>query len=478
MTRVRVAGQVALAVAVAAVLLAGREAAAAQEDAIHTIFEFSGQPQAEGMMQNTPGSSDAVGFMSLFEPANATSASAGETAAEFLNVSDMASSLGAFLNLSEGDGAACEPEYTVMGVLDRKAGSLAGYNFSLTQAAFEKTGLSSLLSTPASPSTNPSAGDFGAYLVVLPTNDAWVKLKEMLMQDPQKAQGLPLSSLAEYHVYGESNETLFNAVNEIVQTGKTFQEGAPYPYLVNVPLDMLDGNTTVLSSGTEKTAREINGSPILAYESACNGVVIVIDDVLLPGLAVDEYTNRNRNQTGAAAAASVSDDETFCGDTPPPSPLGMEWTCEEQKSWGKCAETWMWENKYCETTCEFCGKSEMPHSGQATASAAQEAEAQSYAPSASRVEQFIFDPCGCTPDGFSGKVYTGVAGCSTMTTSQLVGMAYASSIDDSFADLGRQFGSQYDSTFPGFSFPYCYVINPDECKKYTEKSPFYEGARW
>ena len=54
-------------------------------------------------------------------------------------------------------------------------------------------------------------------------------------------------------------------------------------------------------------------------------------------------------------------DQGVCSDIPPPSPSGKDWTCEDQKGWGKCSERWMWDNRYCETTCGFCGRNESPY---------------------------------------------------------------------------------------------------------------------
>lgn len=406
-----------------------------------------------------------------------------ETTADFLNLTrgggeaTLASFLDGGPTVSMDDFTAetlesCEPEYTVYGALKRGAGKLEGYDFGLTLTALESTGLSSLLE--AKPED-----DFKAYVLVAPTDAAWSKLKEKLAENTSAQQDLPLQSLVTYQVYGETNATLFNAVKDVING--TFFEDAPFSFFVNVPIDMLDGNATVLSAGSASgVPPELNASPILAMEPACNGLILVVDDVLLPGATVQEFMKKPDDvlEDGAAVAAAADSGSAHdgCTDTVPPSPLGTEWTCQDQKYWGKCQQYWMWAGNYCQQTCGYCGHSEFPY---AMASASAEGEAS--AESIEAVEEYYLDPCACSTDGLSGDVYTGVAGCATMTVQQLMGMAYASSVSDSNAavNIGREFGSRFDNIIPGTpEFNYCYVVNPKKCKKYTEPSPFFEGVRW
>ena len=67
-----------------------------------------------------------------------------------------------------------------------------------------------------------------------------------------------------------------------------------------------------------------------------------------------------------------------------------------------------------------------------------------------------------------------------MTVPQLMGMAYANSVSDSAVavNVGRELGSRFDWVPGTQEFNYCYVNEPKKCKKYTEKSPFFEGVRW
>lgn len=407
-----------------------------------------------------------------------------ETTADFLNLTSSNSeeaTLAQFLgmpakaktsDITRESLIECDPEYSVFGTLKRGAGALANYDFDLTINALESAGLSSLLDSPAA-----SSDDFKAYVLVAPTDDAWVKLKQQLQEKEEgsaQTESLPLQSLVTYSIYGETNQTLFNAVKDVING--TFFTNTPFSFFLNVPIDMLDGNVTVLSTGSSGITPELNGSPILAAEPACNGLILALDDILLPGAAVEKYL-KNNMPAGASAAAegSLEAASSGCTDVPPPSPLGTQWTCQDQQYWGKCSEYWMWESNYCASTCGYCGQSTFPYATAANAQAqsSAEAEAQGLAP-------VVYDPCACSPDGLSGKVYTGVAGCSTMTVPQLMGMAYASSVAGASAtEIGRQFGSRFDDTAAGaVAFNYCYVVEPSKCKKYTEPSPFYEGVRW
>jgi hypothetical protein len=418
------------------------------------------------------------------------------TTADFLNLSSARSAggeatLASFLDLggsaeasafrsdaiTEESIANCDPDSTVFGTLNRQAGTLSPYDFSLTVDALQGVGISSLLDA------QPAESEFRAYVLVAPTDNAWVKLKQQLEnEEGSDTESLPLQSLLTYSIYGETNQTLFNAVKDVINGTVFALDQSPLTFFLNVPIDMLDGNVTVLSTGSasQETGSgilvpELNGFPILAIEPACNGIVLALDEVLLPGIAVEQYLKSNipeeYSSSSSSSSASSFGEDRGCTDVPPPAPLGTSWTCQDQKYWGKCNEYWMWESHYCASTCGYCGLSEFPYAQAASSGDANSGEASS---------QDYYDPCACSQDGLSGDVYTGVSGCSTMTVPQLMGMAYASSVGGASAtEIGRQFGSRFDNVAGGsVEFNYCYVVEPSECKSYTEPSPFYEGVRW
>ncbi len=57
--------------------------------------------------------------------------------------------------------------------------------------------------------------------------------------------------------------------------------------------------------------------------------------------------------SGAASGAGAT--PALCTDAPPAAPSGQpQYSCETQKNWGKCGETWM--TGYCATVCGTCAK--------------------------------------------------------------------------------------------------------------------------
>ena len=48
--------------------------------------------------------------------------------------------------------------------------------------------------------------------------------------------------------------------------------------------------------------------------------------------------------------APESSERNSCGDVPPTS----DYSCKQQKEWGKCDRPWMKEGNFCATTCGRC----------------------------------------------------------------------------------------------------------------------------
>ena len=405
---------------------------------------------------------------------------------EFLQVSDDSegnATVAGFLGVSspEVEAAAattCTPATTIAGVL-RSDPALAPYDLNLTLSALGQTGIASVLTG--------GSGAQESYVVVAPTNRGWVDLRESILDGDSDATRVDsLQGLLTYQIFGTTNRTVYDGIARLVEGGSGL--GAINPYYVTVPLEMLDGNLSVLQTEARKSGGRttINGAPVLAHVPACNGIILVTDKVLLPGVAPAGAGEDGREQAAAEAfAAAGSNPGARCGDIPPPSPPGLSWTCADQERWGKCVERWMWDGRYCADTCGFCGLEESPYAyapALPTGAAAAGAQAQPQTQAEAQNEiQYALDPCACSPDGLSGKANTGVAGCQTMTIPQLTGMAYAKRItrSEDYVDLGRQLGSRFDGLAGDEgAFNYCYVVNPKKCKKFTEKSPFFKGARW
>lgn len=77
-------------------------------------------------------------------------------------------------------------------------------------------------------------------------------------------------------------------------------------------------------------------------ETSCNGELVIIDSVLLPG----------GSGMGPRLPTCRRGD---CCDMQPPG----EFTCEEQAGWGKCGEPWMVAGGYCSQTCQRCSFASM-----------------------------------------------------------------------------------------------------------------------
>jgi uncharacterized surface protein with fasciclin (FAS1) repeats len=101
----------------------------------------------------------------------------------------------------------------------------------------------------------------GPFTVFAPTNDAFAKLPEGTVENLLKPESRSaLQNILEYHVYvGVINE-------DMIQDGMTLNQ----VNLKNVTLNKKDGKITV------------NGANVLGSVKASNGIVYVIDAVLLP----------------------------------------------------------------------------------------------------------------------------------------------------------------------------------------------------
>lgn len=89
----------------------------------------------------------------------------------------------------------------------------------------------------------------------------------------------------------------------------------------------------VLASGAPESRVLPRGTKVKLEIQACNGVILVVDHVLVPA------SHETREcQPGA------------CCDLEPPS----EYSCAQQMEWGKCREPWMVEGGYCREICNRC----------------------------------------------------------------------------------------------------------------------------
>lgn len=101
----------------------------------------------------------------------------------------------------------------------------------------------------------------GPFTVFAPTNDAFAKLPEGTLEELTKPENkLKLQDILEYHVYvGVIRESMVNGTMNLNQVNSK-----------NVSLAKTDGKLTV------------NGANVIATIETSNGIIYVIDAVLLP----------------------------------------------------------------------------------------------------------------------------------------------------------------------------------------------------
>ena len=65
-----------------------------------------------------------------------------------------------------------------------------------------------------------------------------------------------------------------------------------------------------------------------------------------------------------ASSSDTSSSDGGCGDTPVPSTISWG-SCQQQKEWGNCAQSWLKDGGYCKATCSLCGEVAAPSSNEA-----------------------------------------------------------------------------------------------------------------
>jgi uncharacterized surface protein with fasciclin (FAS1) repeats len=102
----------------------------------------------------------------------------------------------------------------------------------------------------------------GPFTVFAPTDDAFAKLPEGTVEDLTKPENkLKLQNILEYHVY-------VGVIRESMVHG-------------SMNLNQVNGKNVSLTKDGEKL--KVNGANILATVETSNGIIYVIDNVLLPG---------------------------------------------------------------------------------------------------------------------------------------------------------------------------------------------------
>ena len=322
----------------------------------------------------------------------------------------------------------------------------------------------------------------GPYLVFAPTDIAFSNLAG----NEQEILNLELSKLVQYHIAGAP---------------------ASEEYLAMTPGSTIDIRT-LCSDCNEVTIETLPSGKVLVNEGAnayeavetCNGLLVIINDVLSPSIGSSVSNPSDKEED-----IECSVDDPTCCDLPPP-----EFSCIQQKIWGKCDEAWMLMGNgnggFCKYTCGRCGRRpsfdtpSSPPEYEYDEREGRRNDRESENPRSRRPRRAPVDPrnsCECTEDGFSGSTDTEQAGCFQVnyaeryfadaggragrrvgeTVSQYFG-GDSSQYSNFFGGLWSNFASSWArSNMQGSAARICYVKDPSTCSVSRPSSQF-PGAGW
>ena len=93
-------------------------------------------------------------------------------------------------------------------------------------------------------------------------------------------------------------------------------------------------------SGNATVTGPCNAASVLNTVESCGSTVHIVDALLLPASACMEPECGSEEGEG---------EEEVCCDTRP-----GDFSCRQEKEWGKCEEDWMERDGFCRRTCGFC----------------------------------------------------------------------------------------------------------------------------
>mmetsp|Transcript_12820 Transcript_12820/g.24203 ORF Transcript_12820/g.24203 Transcript_12820/m.24203 type:complete len:396 (+) Transcript_12820:2148-3335(+) len=325
----------------------------------------------------------------------------------------------------------------------------------------------------------------GPYLVFAPTDSAFENIKS----ETPEVLNLELRKLIEYHISATSGYDKYKYQNELYGQGSSFKL------------------ETLCSECNKVTVEPMYTSKILLNQNAyvvetiqtCNGLLVTLDKILVPRERGSDYesSDRTRRDLGEESLVDCSLNDPTCCDIQPP-----QFTCVEQKIWGKCDETWLINEGFCRYTCGRCGREseedkdkdkdcdydyghEVKKRTRGRKKKSRDRKKKKVRGTVRKIytkphttSQFVnykkrdestyrstLDPCTCTNSGFSGSVDTGRKGCfkAEFSNSRGRGNNWIRSIWKSW--------SRRSSTY------ICYVVDPGRCSS-SEESAFFPGASW
>ena len=318
----------------------------------------------------------------------------------------------------------------------------------------------------------------GPYLVFAPTDSAFSNLAE-----DSSVLSMELSKLMQYHISATPGYERYLAM----QPGSSFS------------IQTLCSNCGGVSIESISSGKQILNGNVLVYEAkpVCNGILVLIDDILVPSQQSGGGSG-SPGMTSPTQEIECSLEDPTCCDLPPP-----EFSCIEQKVWGKCDEPWMvlgnGNGGFCKYTCGRCS-SRQPSYETPQGGTDDDAYDPGRSPDFGRPPRSPVDPrisCQCTEDGMSGSVDTGKSGCFNINVAEQYAENVGRSSGRVFGEtVSRYFGgdaSQYSNYFSGLwgsiasgwardSFrdsttSICYVIDPQGCAT-ARQSDNFPGAGW
>ena len=366
--------------------------------------------------------------------------------------------------------------FPVDGVLAQAPGGSSGACFDTLARQIEaKQNLRYFSSALRESSFLPSLRGPGPYVVFAPSDEAF----ESIRGDDADVLNMELSKLISYHIAGAA---AYDRLME-VQKGDSFEVSTLCSSCDDVRVSTLQSGQ-ILVNGDARVEDTLD---------TCNGLLVVVDAILSPG--------SGSPAPAPPAQVECSSADPTCCDLPPP-----EFTCMEQKVWGKCDESWMilgnGNGGYCRYTCGRCGAGEERTFELDPSPPAEEEPRRDDGDNRRGGGRRItpVDPrisCQCSEDGRSGRVDTGRKGCFKINMAEEAAGRYAGRaggrVGEAIAGYWGGDASTYASYFAGLwsnvaqgwareaysgaTTNICYVMDPSGCASATASERF-PGAAW
>ena len=385
----------------------------------------------------------------------------------------------------------------------------------LSTAVRDAPALSTLAAALAQTGINISLEGPGPVTLFAPTDAAFEQLAGSLEAgDPEAARilELPLDQLLLYHTVAGAVP-----VAPLAPEGVATAAYEAFDTVLGRPVELLYTRSEVRvgREGLDDAAK----AAITGTQAACNGVLALIDRVLVPPPAdatqpVDDALPEPVSNVPArpAAAAPACPLSECCDAQPPPNLEGLQFTCAEQVGFGACDEAWMLQGNFCRLSCGRCFRGD-GGAGDDLADRLPAADGPDdpyggFRPLPQRPEEeedaaaedpevlSLEEACACTGTGLSGETFTGREGCFRYSVAATVagrvgertGAAVGSYLTERWG-MGEGTSAFLASLYSGAARSWadenidaervrvCYVRGGSACP-YAEPSEEFPGAFW